>query len=418
MTIHRHSPQRANVITHIHTEASNAEASELDRRIARAILETDGVDSPITWSECFTPVQHLVELLKQGRGGRGPLQMIVVTDHMRARSHRFPSGHLAAAAAEPRLALGAELATRTLDMDGRYHKGPEILAYGSPEVVDGPHGPYFGLGEALLEELYRDCLDPDGEELCTRKASRLLRRRGIAHGVSHPFDGHHLSLEGTFAIISEFDFVETVNGGYFAPSVRVLDAFVRFNNAILRGACLADEHQSPLTRRLISHIRRHGRLTCPWGGSDAHFRDFDRVVVSMAARHGQAPSRLLPGDLFQAMLDWQTGADPRQHPAAAPPLFANVGRPATQLSLLADILGIISRNVGVNRRRFCQAPRVFAEIMRRTHVVTSDELRIRRSQQQKRRQELHSQQGFNPMTLLPLLQLPSVARPRRLRSVA
>ena len=150
--IDRRSSGRVNVITHVHTDASNADASEMDR-IGEAIRDFAGPDSGMTWSECFTPVERLLRLLREGRTLRGPVHLCIVTDHMRTKSHRFPASHLAAAAADHRLALGAEIRTRARDVDGVYRKAPEIIAYGGVQPVEGPFGPYYGISSSLLEEL-------------------------------------------------------------------------------------------------------------------------------------------------------------------------------------------------------------------------------------------------------------------------
>lgn len=409
--INRHSPRRVNVITHIHTEASNGAASVLDARITAVLRQTLGQDTGMSWAECFTPVQRLSQLLAAPSQGRGPVQMVLVTDHMRACSHHFPDGHLRQAAADHRLALGAELATRTRDVDGCYRQGPEILAYGAPGLVPGPHGPRHGLDARLLEELYDSCLDDQGQELCTRRARDLLRRRGVAHALSHPLDGHPLSLEGTLAVISEFDFVESVNGGYFAHSAQLLNAYILLNNAILRGASLPPRLMTPLARRVVAHVRHHGRLICPWGGSDSHYSDFDRVVVSMAVGAGQRTSDLRPSDLFSAMVSGRAAG------TGEAPLFVTLGQPATPSSQLADIVGIITRNIlnGAPHHRW--NPRRVGHLMGLAAVVTRDELGKRRRWRRQRGDDLRQQ--FDPVALVQALQLPDseqqpVAR-RRLR---
>lgn len=413
--IKRHAHKRANIITHIHTVGSNAEASALDDLIGPALKRLDGEDTAISWSECFTPIQSIQKLVQQGRGGHGPVHMVLVTDHMRARSHSHPDTHLDAAARDHRIALGAELATNTRDVDGEYRQGPEILAHGGPEKVEGPHGPYYGLSRRLLEELYDTCTDHKGEDLCTRRTRDLLRRRNIAHALSHPYDGHFLSFEGMFAIISEFSFVEALNGGYFAESTRVLEAFIRFNNAIVRGAFLPSSVMTPLTRRIVSHIRDHGRLICPWSGSDAHSHDFDRVVLSMACKSGTTPQSLRPGQFFKAMLgaaEEQVAEvqDPGSHPAQQMPLFANIGKPGTPLSQTTDITAIVLRNFS----RVCRtvsSPLTLARIASATYTVTAGELRGRKQWQTDRQKQLRSE--FNPITLLPWLQLPTGQRKAR-----
>ena len=54
-------------ITHIHTEASNGEASELDDLISGTIRSLLGQDTPARWSECFTTVDDLLHFLRAGR---------------------------------------------------------------------------------------------------------------------------------------------------------------------------------------------------------------------------------------------------------------------------------------------------------------------------------------------------------------
>jgi hypothetical protein len=395
-------PGWANIIAHLHTTASNAEASELDQRIGSALRQIDGEDTTIAWSECFTTIEKLAGLLREDAGLRRPVHMLLVTDHMRTRSHRLPRTHLEAAAREDRIALGAELATSWRDVDGRAKRGPEILAYGRPDPVDGEAGPYFGLDNSLLEELYDTCLDREGGELDTLLARDLLLARGVAHALSHPFDGHALSIEGTFAAIGEFTFIESLNGGYYEESARVLHAFVALQNAIIEGAELPEVAMGGMTSRIVARMRRRGRPLFAWGGSDAHSHDFDRVVVSMAASDGRPPESLRPGDLFRAMLEIE-GGTPAE---AASATFVTVGRTATPLTRLADVLTIIARNVHRNRLYF-RNPVTLGRILARTAAITRRELHAHTILQSRRRRELAEE--FDPVTLLRLLDGPAEA---------
>lgn len=410
--IDRHTPGRVNVITHVHTDASNADASEMDR-ITEVIQRIDGPDTPITWKECFTPIERLLRLIRSGGTMRGPVHLCVVTDHMRTRSHRFPAGHLAAAAADQRLALGSEMRTRARDVDGVYRKAPEIIAYGGVQPVDGPFGPYYGLSTQLLEELWDTCLDDDHKELCTRRAHEFLLRHGIAHGLSHPFDGHELSLEGTFRLMSEFTFIEVVNGGYFEPSSRVLDAYVRLHNALVAGATLPEEVLTTTGRRLVRDVQERGRFLCPLSGSDAHIYDFDRVVLSFELPPGKTTRTVRPGDLFATLLAEEHGGPPRvtlsqrlrasgAHPLTAEPRFANLGAPATPARQLSDIVFIIFRNWWLNAAHF--TPRTLAATVKNTAEITADELRTRAAQRDKLAVALRDE--FNPEKLLPFLVYP------------
>lgn len=400
----RQIPGKAYAITHIHTDASNAEASELDPCIRAALDGIPGAEGRIAWAECFTPVTRLRTMLERGQGGKGPVHMVTVTDHMRRKAHHVPRRHMAAAAADHRLAIGGEIYTRTRDVDGVYRKGPEILAYGGVEPVEGPEGPYYGLSAGFLEELYDTCMDDQGQELCTRRAARFMRRRGVAHGLSHPFDNHRLSLEGTFRLISEFPFLETVNGGYFAPSVRVLDSFIRLNNALLLGGDLPRRALTPMGRRIVAHIRQRGRLLHPWGGSDAHSHDFDRVVVAMDPGPDQRPEDLRPRDLFAAMLAWEHDTRPAGLATNLPPSpFTVLGSPATPARQVMDVTAIVIRNLrraGPLMLNPLIGPRVIAV----TAVVTQDELNSRVKAQKRRHRDLQDQ--FDPEDLLGQMIMP------------
>jgi hypothetical protein len=386
------------VITHVHTNASTAETSELNDRISHWIRRCAGENSTVTWSECFTPIEKLERLLICPPA-RGPLHAIVVTDHMRRQSHRLPDHHLAAAARNRRLALGAELATRTLDLDGRYHQGPEILALGGRRAVEGPFGPYFGLSQELIDELYHSCLDDEGQELCTCKTHRLLRARGIVHALSHPFDGHDLSLEQTLATIGEFSFIETVNGGFSAQSARMLEAFVELHNRLVCGAILPQEHLSPVGRRIVQQIRRSNHLIFALSGSDSHSHNFDRVRTSLVVPDHHRPEDFTPGDIFHQLLQLEA-KDLTVASSAASPLGTK-GNPATTASLLADVTAIVLRNVRENLRR-CKNPVIWSKFALFTWWVTPDELRLRRKQHRRRQQELKDH--FNPVQLLSWLQ--------------
>ncbi len=399
----RQIPGKAYAITHIHTDASIAEASELDPRISRAINRIPGAVGKIGWAECFTSVDRLTRMLLDRRGGNGPVHIITLTDHMRRRSHHIPRRHMAAASKDLGLSIGAEIFTHTRDIDGAYHKGPEILAYGGAELVEGPYGPYHGLSQDFLDELYDTCLDDQGEELDTRRAARLMRMRGIAHGLSHPFDNHNLSMEGTFGIISEFPFSETVNGGYFAQSARILDAYIRLNNAVLRGGKIPDRQLSPVARRILEHIRLRGRPIHPWGGSDAHSHDFDRVVMAMDPAPGKRAADMLPQDMFKAMLTWeQTTAEDRQAPLPASP-FTILGRAATPTKQVLDVAAIVMRNFYMNGLTMFN-PLVGPRMIYATIRITQDELRLRVRAQKVRQRDLL--RYFNPEALLKHVRMP------------
>jgi hypothetical protein len=392
---------RINIITHIHTVASDCDASSLDA-IDEAIRGVCGEDTEVRFTECFTTIDRLLRVITDKKGKFGPVRLLVTTDHMRARSHRLPPDHIAMAARDPRIALGGELATRTQDVDGQYKKGPEILAYGGAHPVDSPQGPYFGLQQEQLEELYDSCMDDGSNELCTRKAREFLTRRGIAHALSHPLDEHQLSCEGTFKIISEFAFSETVNGGFFASSSRIIEAFMRLNNAILDGATISEELLSDSGRRIIAHIRSNGHHIHPLGGSDAHLWDFDRTLTTLQIPQGKSAEEVTPGDLFERMLQF-TRSPKTLEPFGPQSTLEIVGSPATPFFQLLDVLGIIALNLLRNRRHLWN-PILLARMLTMSAVVSTRALRSRAAARRQFRRDLKD--GFDPERVLPLLEYP------------
>jgi len=406
--IARHLPGRANVITHIHTNASNAEASELDLLIGEGLRRVPGMRTRLEWAECFTRVSALDRMLRRGEGERGPVHLVICTDHMRGKSHLLGEEHLRTAARQPRLALGAELATRTRDVDGCLRQGPEILAYGGVRPVQGPFGSYHGLSQGLIDELYATCLDDEGTELDTLRARDLLRRRGVAHALSHPWDGHHLSFRGTFEVISQFAFVEVINGGVFEESAEVLGAYVKLNNALLAGARVPAGLLTPTGRRIVDEILRHGRRIVPWAGSDAHARHFDRVVTAVAPDAGVPASHLTPSALFATMLAVERGAS-AEVPGSRRPRFVHLGEPGTPAALNDDVTRIVARNWwhAATTPALLRSPPLAARVLATAIRITRGELALRDRRQEARRR--HLERSFDPRVVLPHLVMPTRA---------
>ena len=359
-------------ITHVHTEASNGLASEMDEMIGGTLRELLGQDTRVTWSECFTPVSRLAALLGDV-GDPAAVGLIAITDHMNHRSHRLPEALLRAAAADHRLAAGAEVACIEQDLDGEYRKAPEVLVYGGPEPVDGPSGPYFGLTQPLIDELFDVCRAPGLPRVQTTRVLRFCAERNLACALAHPFDGHFLSLEATFGVISHGKFVETVNGGFPGISARILEDFIGFQNRIASGWRLdgASALRWPLARRLADRIVEERRPPLhPWGGSDAHSHDFDRVTMRFLA------DRPVPtaGDLFRAMLERPVEA------LLIDGTFQVQGRPGTTLSVVEDVVRIVVRNMWRNRSDF-GGVRATARTMRGARRVVAEELGRRERRQ-------------------------------------
>ncbi|NMC69135.1 MAG: hypothetical protein GYA57_03585 [Myxococcales bacterium] len=352
-------------IAHVHTEASNGLASEMDEMIGGAIREALGQDTRVTWSECFTPVSRLAGLLGDPHDPEA-IGLITVTDHMNHRSHRLPEALLQAAAADHRLAAGAEIACVERDTDGEYRKAPEVLVYGGPEPVEGPFGRYYGLAQAQIDELFAECRAPGLPRVRTTRVLQFCRERNLACALAHPFDGHFLSLEATLDVISRGRFVETVNGGFPAASTRFLEDFIGFQNRVASGWRLdgASALRWPLARRMAERILAERRPPLhPWGGSDAHSHDFDRVTVRFLA------DRPVPtaGDLFRAMLERPVEA------LLVDGTFQIQGRPGTALSVLDDVVRIVIRNLWRNRNEI-GGLRAASRTIRGARRVVSEEL--------------------------------------------
>jgi len=332
-----------NAITHIHTAASNGAASEMDPVIGTAMKQVLGEDNPARWSECFTRVERLARLLDHP-WQEPPVGIIAITDHQNPRSHTLPDDLLRAAANEPRLAACGELACIDQDVDGEYRNAPEVLVYGSGDPVDGPYGPHYGISQALLDEIFDVCRVPGRREIQTSRVVDFCAERGLACALAHPFDGHQLSLEACFDLISRARFVETVNGGFPAVSTRIMQDLVAFQNRLVAGWRVAPETaiRYPLVRRLAERIVEDQRGALhPWGGSDSHSHAFDRVTMRFLA-HRPDPTA---GDFFRAMLERSV------EDLLLDGTFGVQGRPGSAMSVLDDVVRIVARNMWSIRRQ-------------------------------------------------------------------
>ena len=224
-------------ITHIHTEASNGESSEMDEMNSACLREVLGEETPARWSECFTKVDRLVKLLNSKRH-RPRVGIITVTDHMNVRSHTLPDALLKAAAKEPRLAACAEITTVEKDIDGVYRRAPEVLVYGGPNKVPGPFGEHYGLSQEIIEDIFANCRVPDLNEVRTSLIIGHCAALGLACALAHPFDGHFLALESTLDLISQGQYIETVNGGFPSISTSILDDLVSKLRPLVDGVIL------------------------------------------------------------------------------------------------------------------------------------------------------------------------------------
>ncbi|MBW1808742.1 MAG: hypothetical protein JRJ19_11015 [Deltaproteobacteria bacterium] len=361
-------------ITHIHTEGSNGESSEMDEMNSACLREVLGQDTPARWAECFTTVDRLVKLLNSKRH-RPRVGIITVTDHMNVRSHTLPDTLLKAAATEPRLAACAEITTVEKDIDGVFRRAPEVLVYGGPHKVPGPFGEHYGLSQEIVDDIFANCRVPGLQEVRTSLIIGHCAALGLACALAHPFDGHFLSLEATLNLISQGQYIETVNGGFPAISTRILEDLVSFQNRVVSGWRMSAETAQfyPLAKRLEDKIIAQGRsMLHPWGGSDAHSHNFARVVMRFLSFRPDST----PGDMFEAMLR----KDVMDHLIDG--TFSVQGRPGSVMSVVDDITRIVWRNLWHNRPYMLDTPGHAYGMVMKTQKVVRQELARRAKHQE------------------------------------
>jgi len=354
------------MITHIHTNASNGPASEIDPVIADALRSIFGQDHKPEWKECYTKVRRLARLLNDP-WTEPRIGIITVTDHLNQKSHTLQKDALKLAAANPRLAICGEISCVDIDLDGKYRRSPEVLVYGRPEPVPGPFGPYFGLSQDMLDDMFQRCRAPGMQELQTGKVLDYCENNGLAYALAHPLDGQELSLEPILGLVSRSKFVEVVNGGFPASTSKYLDGFLRFQVRLAQGWRIPDDMitRFPLAGRLVGKIIRENRNPPhPWGGSDAHSHNFSRVVIVFRTQSLQPTA----GDLFKTMIDYSTTE------LMDDEIFKIEGRPGSSISVLDDVLRIVARNIWEGRRKYFRIPTKTLALMTETRRVVAQEL--------------------------------------------
>lgn len=321
------------VITHIHSEASNALASPGYDRISRRCREILGpAYDRVHWAECLTTVGTLLELL-DGRGPGPRVDLLFATDHMSSRRHLVSDGLIRAASTCPRLGVGAEVATFVSAGPGGWLPAPEVLLYGpaEPQALGGAS--YYGVSQPVLDELYAACTPDGAPGPDLRRTVRFCLDRRFAYAVSHPLDRHGLPLSDLLELLRLFPFVETVNGGFSRRSARLLSRLIELENqrAHARGTC---RPAPPVNGGAPWFQVRH-----PLGGSDAHLRDLDRVVTLFSAERPDPTA----GDFIRAMLEG--AADPAAHRARFAPAGSGIGL----VALGREVTTLVHRNIVNNR---------------------------------------------------------------------
>jgi hypothetical protein len=247
--------------------------------------------------------------------------------------HRIPEEFVTAAAACPRLGIGAEIVTFVWTEAGGWMAAPEILMYGPPEPHLTADGHYYGLSDRILDEVFATCTPPDapGPEL-TRVVRYCLDRR-IAYAVSHPLDGNRLPLTDLLRVLRQFPFVETVNGGFSKRSSLLMTRLLQSENrkALARG--------TPRPRPVVDRGEPDFRVRHVLGGSDAHLRDFDRAVTRWVSPKPDPDA----GDFIASMLD---AAD---DPSGADGRFTPEGEGISLLALGREVMTLVRWNIANNR---------------------------------------------------------------------
>lgn len=326
-------------LVHVHSVDSNGDASELNEVVQRAMRVAGGANHGLRWRECFTRFSQF-EAAQRGRHVRQAADLVFVTDHMNDRSHHYSEQALRWAAGDRRRVLGAEIKTGVVDADG-FKRGPEVLLLGETQLVQSPFGPYVGMSQSTIDEIFETCCLRGRSVPDTLKVAAFCDEHDIACALAHPFDGHHLRLEAVLELMAAFKFVETLNGGALQPANWMAQRYVAFHNRAVQGGERAFDGK-PLTelKRELAGELDGGRPILCWGGSDAHAPRFDRVVVRYRTSNPSATAL----DLIRDMA-W---ADPWELLASRRIIIS--GASASWPSLLGTITRINVRNLAYNAK--------------------------------------------------------------------
>ncbi len=345
-----------NVITHLHTYASNGPASSLDQVVKSILIDVFGtIPEGLIWRECFTSTHDILQILK-GKRTRKRIDILFITDHMSSKHHRFDSGLLELATEERKIGLGCEIQTvRFSEKHDRFLIAPEILLYGDGIDREFNGKKYTGLDDATLALLYEECTICGSGEPEISKVNEFCKKHGIACAMAHPFDCQELGLEETLDLISTFSFVEAVNGGFPHHSARALQEYIAFHNDIIEtglGHSLLECELTDEQKRRVEKICT-SEVIVPFGGSDAHLHHFDRTIT----RFSTVPNKTQAVDFVKMMLECSESAimhDDRVVP---------VGHGGTMVGLYIDVIGILYKNISIYWIYF-RSPRIWPDLSR------------------------------------------------------
>lgn len=351
------------IITHIHTDASSGAASVLDRLITEGSRTIFGPAYKSRWKECFNTPADVCSTLRPN----GTVSMVFMTDHINENLYRLNREAIALASQDSRIAVGAEIQTYYRHEKENILRAPEILVYGRYEPNRAGDGSFYGLSQEDLDILFRECaIDATG------RADIIMVRdycilNGYAHALAHPFDGSQLGIPQLLDVITGFKFVETVNGGFPADSSKRLSRFISWYNKAADGLIPEEGLSSDLLRSMCRKAIALGPVH-PWGGSDAHAQNHDRVVVLYRTEKDQ-PS---PGDLFSDMVTKSV------RELLALRTFSISGTPSSPIRLLDDVTRIAYQNVLSHMDLINDTP-LLLELLAKLQRITKNEIRQRRS---------------------------------------
>lgn len=359
---------KLNVITHLHSKASNGPASALDETVKLILSDVFGEVPPdLIWRECFTDVDDLREIIS-GVRTKKKIDILFLTDHMSSRHNRLAEQFVQFAAEDRRIGIGCEVQTvRFSRKHDKFLISPEVLLYGDGQDRFIGSQPYTGVDNSLLEELYEECTLPGSTEPEIFKVREFCQQRNIGCCLAHPFDCQQLDLDETLEVIRAFTYVETVNGGFPLRSSQALCEYVNFHNSVLHNN-LAEKLAPLCSEKQLKCLEavRNGQTLIGLGGSDAHLKDFDRVITTF----NTVEEKKYAQDFVRMMIE----TSPKQ--IVQHRILTPVGQGISMTGLYSDVLGIVWKNIRTYSHHFSH-PLLWPRLIKALFTRGFHELKIR-----------------------------------------
>ena len=358
----------------------------MDGFIRAAVARVTGESAEdFDWTESRTTPEEIGRLVAPG----GVADLVFVTDHLNETTRTFDPELVDLANVNDRVAIGGELQTvvETPHGSGRYASAPEVLLYGGTERMHEGGGSHYGISAAWLAELQDACRPTGAPRPELHRVLAYCREHRIAHGLSHPLDGHTLDLETTLTAIAGCRFIEVVNGGFGSDSARRLARYLDVHNRLRAQpnrvfACADDVAGDGAAGRLARHLTDRAGGEAPyvaddivtWGGSDAHLGRYDRVCV----RYRPPADVRVPGfaELVADMLDTPLSE------VRADAVFTIEGRGNGLASVLIEVLGLVFVNARRSWATF-RTPRKLTRLLALAPTLAVGEVLRHRRQQQR-----------------------------------